>query len=71
MDVVRATKREMEHPAGDRHVAELVDQDEAAKYAVRARILDFVRFEGDLPVGRNLGDADAVQFERFCGEMIE
>ena len=32
-----APKREVEHAAGDRRVAELVDQDEPAEHAVRAR----------------------------------
>ena len=39
MDVERAAKREVEHPAADRRVGQLVDQDEPAERPVGARRL--------------------------------
>ena len=63
VDVERAAQREVEHPAGDRGVGQLVDQDEPAERAVGARALDRIRFEHDLAVGRDLGDADRIKLQ--------
>ena len=59
MDVVRPAKREVEHPGRDRRVGQLVDQDEAAERPVGRTVLDRIRLEDDLAVGRDLGNADA------------
>ena len=71
VDVVRAAQREVEHPAGDRGVGQLVDQDEAAERAVGARALGGIRLEHDLAVGRDLGDADRIELQGRRREMLE
>ena len=58
MDVERAAKREMDHPACDRGIGQLVDQDETAQRAIGAEAFDRIRLEHDLAVGGDFVNAD-------------
>src|SRR3954453_11822214 len=71
VDVEGPPKREMQHPARDGRIRQLVDQDEAAERSVRTRALGRIGLKYDLAVGRDLDNATAVQLQRLRGEMLE
>ena len=66
VDIVGAAQRELQHPGAHGLVGQPVDQDEAAGVAVLG-----VGVESNRLVELELADADLVQLELLCGEMLE
>ena len=66
-----AAEREVEHPARDRPIGQLVDEDEAPEDAVGARPVGRERLERNVAVGRDLRHADRVEPEGRRRQMLE
>ncbi len=71
MDVERPAQGEMQHPARNGRIGQLVDQDEPAERPVGARAFDGIWLEDDLAVGRDHRHADPVEVQRRRRELLE
>ena len=66
MNVSRATQRECDHAAGDRRIAQAIDENEPAHLAIIG-----VSIKRNRAIERNVAKSDLVEIEMLGGDLLK